>query len=171
MSHATNWRPGDPTEINAEFVRHMLDYEPSSGVLTWREKPAPRVNIGSRAGYVKANGYVGIKMGGRLLFAHRLAWLHFYGEWPAKQIDHINRKRDDNRILNLREVTPRENHANRSDNASGVPGVCWSKSHRKYQARIWVRTREIHLGFFDDLQLAADVRHKALNQLAAGILA
>ena len=170
MSAATNWRPGDPAELNADFVRHWLDYEPETGVLTWRQRPAAHVASGSRAGYIKTNGYRGIKICGRLLFAHRIAWLHFYGDWPASQIDHINRRRDDNRISNLREVTSRENHANRSNNATGVPGVRWSKAHRKYQARIWVKTRDIHLGYFDDLQLAADVRQKALNQLVAGIL-
>ena len=44
---------------------------------------------------------------------HRLVWEAFNGPIPeGLQIDHINTVRDDNRLVNLRCVTPKENHAN-----------------------------------------------------------
>jgi hypothetical protein len=37
--------------------------------------------------------------------AHRLAFYIAYGEWPKQVIDHINRIKDDNRLVNLRDVS------------------------------------------------------------------
>lgn len=46
--------------------------------------------------------------------ASRLAWLYMTGEWPKYEMDHINHVKDDNRWVNLRDVTPAENCANRT---------------------------------------------------------
>lgn len=44
---------------------------------------------------------------------HRLVWEAFNGTIPdGMQIDHINTVRDDNRLVNLRVVTPKENSNN-----------------------------------------------------------
>ena len=63
------------------------------------------------------NGYevVGLCRYGRqkLFKVHRLVWEAFVGQIPDElQIDHINTVRDDNRLSNLRVVTPKENNAN-----------------------------------------------------------
>jgi hypothetical protein len=36
------------------------------------------------------------------------------GEWPIDQVDHINRIRDDDRWINLREATPQQNRNNKA---------------------------------------------------------
>lgn len=46
------------------------------------------------------------------IYAHRLAWILFYGKNPTKTIDHINRIKTDNRIANLRLATMKEQCAN-----------------------------------------------------------
>jgi hypothetical protein len=72
----------------------------------------------------------------KLYSAARLAWLYVHGEWPKNQIDHINRVRDDDRLVNLRDVTRTENQNNRSNN-NGLPeGVQWHTEKAKYVARI-----------------------------------
>lgn len=48
------------------------------------------------------DGYLILKVKGKRLKAHRVAWLLNYGEFPEGEIDHINRDRTDNRIENLR---------------------------------------------------------------------
>lgn len=85
--------------------------------------------------------------------AHHVAWFMTYGVWPM-EIDHINRDRADNRIVNLREVTRAENLRNRID-ASSIQSqydcVSWHKSNRKWQARLpyKIDRKRTQLGYFD----------------------
>lgn len=64
------------------------------------------------AGVINGKGYWQVHVRYKSYLAHRLAWLLHYGEWPTKQIDHINGIRGDNRIVNLREATLEQQRAN-----------------------------------------------------------
>lgn len=79
--------------------------------------------------------------------------------------DHINGNRLDNRKINLRIVTPAQNSMNRptllSSNTSGVTGVSWNKRQRKWHSYIWFNKKRIHLGYFENLDEAVDIRLKA----------
>lgn len=63
------------------------------------------------------HGYMRVTCAGhKKIFVHRLVYETFNGEIPeGMQIDHINNKRDDNRIENLRVVMPKENCAHRKE--------------------------------------------------------
>lgn len=57
--------------------------------------------------------------------AHRLIWRLAYGHWPESFIDHINGKKSDNRLCNLRLASAAQNSQNASQeknrlNATGV---------------------------------------------------
>lgn len=49
----------------------------------------------------------------------------------------------------------------RKDNSTGVKGVAWMKSLKKYRAIIGYNNRKIHLGDFDDLEKATEARLRA----------
>lgn len=147
----------DNPDITADYLRSRLNYHPASGVFLWRTHCAngPQWNArypGTIAGRSKNGGYRIIRIDGREYRAHRLAWLHFYGRWPAQPIDHINRNPDDNSIANLRECTLSENQHNRRrprNNTSGLTGVSWDKTNRKWIAQICIRGKRKNLGRFD----------------------
>lgn len=78
--------------------------------------------------------------------------------------DHINHNTLDNRKCNLRPCTHSQNHMNqrkRSNNTSGITGVHWEKKASKWTARIVINQKLIHLGYFSDINEAAEVRRKA----------
>ena len=59
-------------------------------------------------------GYVKVRYNGRFVRFHRLIYKHFFGDIPkGLVIDHIDHVRDNNRIVNLRATTKRENDQNR----------------------------------------------------------
>jgi hypothetical protein len=152
-------------KLTAKYLREILNYDPRSGIFTWaiERRPSP-FKPGDRAGCIAAKGHIAIRIDGWTYKAHRLAWLYMTGEWPKDQIDHMNGIPDDNRFENLRECNNAENCQNqgvRSNNTSGVHGVWWSKTHRKWQTRISVNMKSIHLGFFDSLEEAGAAYAKA----------
>lgn len=61
------------------------------------------------AGSKNEDGYIRIWCKDHLRMKHRLLYWLYYKELP-KEIDHINKVRDDNRICNLRSVTRLENN-------------------------------------------------------------
>lgn len=56
-------------------------------------------------------GYYFVNAFGRTIQVHRVLWFMAYGYWPL-EVDHKNRKRNDNRLINLRDVTHKENCIN-----------------------------------------------------------
>ena len=150
-------------ELTVEYVRECLDYDPDTGVFTWRERPAGHFKTararsawnarfsGGAAGGLDHRGYCYVRIGGKKSFlAHRLAWLHVYGAWPREQIDHINQIKSDNRLANLREASQKQNLWNtgaRGNNQAGLKGV--SPLGRRFVAQIRAgRKRKIYLGLF-----------------------
>ena len=77
-----------------------------------------------------------------IIQAHQLAWYLTTGEVP-KIIDHINRIKDDNRFINLRNVTFQQNAFNRT-----AKGYTWCKSSKKWRAYIELDGKKTILGYF-----------------------
>lgn len=107
--------------------QQALAYDPATGVFTWRIRPSGRARAGAPAGGLTSEGYLIIGYRGAHVLAHRLAWAFHTGRMPVGVMDHINGIRTDNRISNLREVSPAENrgaaHKARSD-AKGAMFHC-----------------------------------------------
>ena len=131
-----------------EAIRENLSYDPKSGKVTWKRTTSNRAVAGTEVGLHSA-GYRRVRICKQHLFAHRIAWFLFYGEWPRGNIDHINGMRDDNRIENLRVVTQRENTCNQRIHREGrLPGCRKSRNRWRSQIRLPGGIR-IHLGMFE----------------------
>lgn len=76
-------------------------------------------------------------------------------------VDHINNNGLDNRKCNLRIVSKKENGQNRtkakSNSKSGVLGVHWNISHKKWEAGLRVDGKRIHVGFYNSLEEAKEM--------------
>lgn len=156
--------------INPERVRERLDYNPDTGAFVWKHAPdfpkSWNTRYSGRPAYCKPNkrGYAEGSIDGQMLVGHRVAWAHYYGEWPKQEIDHINGDRMDNRIANLRDVSHKENQRNmciHKSNTSGVMGVNYHKRDKRWRAFIEVLGKSIHLGNFLEKDDAIKARKKA----------
>jgi HNH endonuclease/AP2 domain len=143
--------------ITIERLKEVLDYDPETGVFTRKIAGGGR-KVGDSAGFKMVIGYLGISVGNRQYYAHRLAWFYMTGKWPNEQIDHKNNRKDDNRFCNLREATPMQNMHNssmRKKNMSGRKGVYWDEGVSKWRAQITINKVTTYIGIFDDLDAAA----------------
>ena len=141
-------------EITQERMRELFRYE--DGVLFWAIKPSRDTRIGDRAGCVRNDSYVTVRVERRKYLAHRLIYLMHHGYLP-RVIDHIDGDPSNNRIENLRAATQQQNIRNRgpqANNKLGIKGVHWCKEAKKFIAKIKANGRHIVLGKFDDPELA-----------------
>lgn len=160
-------------DFDQKRVRELLDYDPDTGELRWRSRPRdefPSLRewaawngkcAGKVAGSTSGRGYRAVKCDGILSYAHRVIWVHVYGEIPDT-IDHINGIRDDNRLANLRSVSHRDNMRNQprhKTNTSGVTGVV--RCGNKWTARIRTYDHNHYLGIFEDKNDAIAARKAA----------
>lgn len=152
----------------AERVRELFTYESLTGIFTRKVATSRNTKVGEIAGSIDPHGYRCIAVDGAIYKAHRLAWLYVHGEWPALDLDHINRVRDDNRIANLREVSRSENCQNSSgrvDNKSGHRGVYWNKQRACWVAGIGLNGKVKYLGLFSSIDDAAAAYKAAALQI------
>lgn len=152
------------TALTQEELKKLLDYNPSNGEFKWRNPTHHYLSYRS-AGNMKNGWYTRININGEIYLAHRLAWLYTYGVWPS-EIDHINRNKADNRIINLREVkrsTNMANSENRSNNTSGFKGVTFDRG--KWQAQIVYEGKRYNLGRFSSAEDAGKAYKAKLVEL------
>lgn len=144
--------------MNKEIVEGLLSYCKETGLFTWKVRKGT-AKAGDIAGCKNCYGYIIIRINGTLFKAHRLVWLLIYGCWPSYDIDHINGVKDDNRFINLRDVTRQSNATNirrakTSNKSSGLLGASWHKSVNRWRASIRVNGKIEHLGYFDSAKEA-----------------
>ena len=87
---------GKEAVLPSKLLKELLRYEYETGLF---------IKVGQIAGCLCKDGYVTIGVNSHNYKAHRLAWVMVYGDYPDGEqpfIDHINGKRGDNRIENLR---------------------------------------------------------------------
>ena len=140
----------------------FLNYDPLTGIVTWKKAKSNRVRIGDVAGNRATPGHLQIKFNGQTLQLHAVIWCMVYGYWPDL-LDHEDTAKTNNRLNNLREATSVQNAQNRnirSDNISAYKGVN-KKPNGRYRARIWNGAKNITLGTFATPKEAAEAYDKA----------
>ena len=156
------------TEILTQArLQYLLDYDPHSGAFCWANPTSPRVQTGLTCACHDKYGYIVVRLDTRLYKAHQLAWLYTHGVFTP-ELDHINRIRDDNRIVNLRAALRSEQMHNAGmlrNNTSGAKGVSYHKASRKWHARIWVAGICRSLGYFSTVEEAKKERDAVHNLL------
>ncbi|EHL80566.1 HNH endonuclease signature motif containing protein [Citrobacter portucalensis] len=150
--------------IEQSLLKESVSYDEKTGIFRWIAK-RQNVVAGRIAGHKDSLGYIRITISGKNYLAHRLAWLYVHGYMPEKEIDHINRIRNDNRITNLREATSQLNSLNTGmykNNTSGSKGIYFNKRAKKWQAQILIDGKREYLGLYDDVK-RADIAFRIAN--------
>jgi len=129
-----------------------ITYDPDSGRFF--------LPSGEETGW-DCNGYTRVMYKGKQVYAHRLAWFLTHDYWSEHDIDHINQRKADNRISNLREVSDQCNMRNTGlfkSNTSGVRGVYRARLRNKWMAYIMIDNKQIGLGYYKDFDDAVCAR-------------
>lgn len=139
--------------LTHETLTRVLDYDPATGVFTWKAPLSNRVKVGDVAGQIDHHGHRNINVNGTRYGAGRLAWFYFYKVWPVNEIDHENLVKDANWINNLREATRQQNVRNvarKKHNKTGFKGVIRHNQYpHKFVAQITLDGVTRYLGISD----------------------
>lgn len=117
----------------------QLYYNPDTGLFHWIKSKQGGKPIGTMAGYIESDGYRRIGINRKVYSAHRLAWFYQTGSWPTKHVDHLNGNKDDNRWINLRDVSPSVNKTNtkhQKNNKLQEKYINWHKGNKAYRVQI-----------------------------------
>ncbi|MEI2684259.1 HNH endonuclease [Erwinia aphidicola] len=149
-------------------MKSLLDFDPQTGVFTWKVTRNHLSRAGTVAGCNSSNGYIRIHILGRTYHAHRLAWIFQYNETSSLDIDHIDGNKKNNRIANLRLATRSQNNHNappNRKNTSGYRGVYFNKNAKKWMAMIIYKGERMYLGYHHTPELAAMAYQEASQKL------
>jgi hypothetical protein len=151
-------------EISPALLQELLIYVPWTGKLWWKPRPLSMFTADRHQkrwntcfAYRKAftttgtHGYLVSNIYNKLYLAHRVVWALETGNWPVNEIDHVDRIRTNNKWVNLREATSRENKQNMSGvlgASSQYKGVSWSTVYSCWAVRISACSKYLNLGLF-----------------------
>lgn len=133
--------------LTQKRVKELFDYD--EGNLIRKVQLSANAKVGDIAGTMTDNGYIVVNVDRHRYRSHRIVWLWHNGYMPENMLDHINRNRTDNRIENLREVSPQCNAINAKiadNNTSGIRGICWCKETHRWYAKIKINQKLHNLG-------------------------
>ena len=152
----------------------------NQGIVRWKIPPAQRTKVNDRVGAIsKTNdgkeylrtSFKSIKKIG----VHRIAYMYFHPDVVLTQkqvIDHIDQNTLNNSESNLRLTDIAGNAKNcklHCKSTTGICGVSWSKTMKKYRAYVSDSTsgksKLAVLGYFTDIKLAANAAKTAREKL------
>ncbi len=148
-------------DLDQKLLRELLDYNPDTGELRWRERSTTwfksvRARNAWNARYagtlaftaVDTSGYNHGSLLGKTYRAHQIIWLWMTGV-VADEIDHQDHDKNNNRWLNLHATDRTGNNRNstlRVSNTTGHQGVTFDQRDGLFIARICHKGKRLHLG-------------------------
>ena len=149
------WRKNKINMDYEEYIKEHFQYDNQTGLLSRNDRKG---GLGS----VDKDGYLIIKVKGKQFKYHRVVWLLCYGQFPKKELDHIDRNKLNNRIENLREADRQlqiENQKPIINKDTKEQHIYLDKSTKGLKARYVVRKR--HKTYrFRDIEEAKKMRDK-----------
>jgi hypothetical protein len=150
---------------SADFLREVLIYDPTTGVLT-RRVGSQGTQVGAVAGSPDLRGYIRLSINCTLFLAHRVIWKMVTGIDPPEQVDHIDGNKSNNAWSNLRCASQSENCMNRSlstRNANGIKGLSWHTEERKWRVNLMAKGRRYERHFACFGRAILDIKNMRQN--------
>ena len=172
----------EPSEIDINTLKALLDYDPLTGIFRWKQRPHPwsRARAGDEAGSSE-RPYRRVMVQKKHYSLHRLAFAFLHGFAPTV-VDHKDGDTWNNRADNLREATHRQNQQNKKvlrTSGTGLKGVRKSRGVRHvtadgkivyyqrskpYYSLIRVKGKRRYLGSFATAEEAAAAYERCAQQ-------
>lgn len=161
--------------ISQQELQELLDYDPKSGLLTWKVRPenmfackrdwaAWNARFSNKPAFTAINGGYRIGTINKIVMSAARVIYKLMTDIEPEMIDHIDGNRLNNSWVNLRNVDASANQKNMKKfitNKSGVTGVCWDKTKNKWKASIGHNRKSIKLGYFECINDAITARKLA----------
>lgn len=147
--------------LTHQHVRRLFDYDPLTGVLTWRIRAARNVFAGDRAG----NQHRQVRINRHAYLMTHVIWCWMTGVWPSTTIDHADTNPTNNTWNNLREATRSEQGFNRRNYGKLLKWVGTNNRGKPYRAQVQLNGVTHYVGSFDTEQDAHDAAYAVAQQL------
>lgn len=137
--------PKKPAEWMLQSYRENLAYDETVRGLVWKtDRANGAIKAGTKAGSVTNKGAITIglqdkDLGSQHHSAHHIVWFLITGEWPTRQLDHIDTDPTNNLFENLRLSTTAQNAMNRGAivlNPLGQKNIRYREKYRSYVVTI-----------------------------------
>lgn len=158
--------------VTLDWLKERLSYDPLTGLLTWKVRPVlsssdktfNKKYAGKTAGSLRPSGYVVVCFhvagrdlpvkANRIIMSFEMGWLLSEDEI----VDHEDRVRSNNKLINLRYCGVGDNSKNVSiskRNTSGFKGVFWHNGAGRWMSQIKSDGKLKYLGLFESKEKAA----------------
>jgi hypothetical protein len=150
-------------KLTASELHTLLESDYNLGKLYYKARGIPWWDTrysGKECFNTDSHGYLVGTLHKNRYLKHRVIWCMKYGYWP-EELDHIDRDKYNNSILNLREVTHTDNQRNYpaiKSNTSGQTGVHYRKREKLWVAYIGNGHKTESLGYFKFKKDAVNAR-------------
>ncbi len=148
------------TMPEASYLRECFDYDPGTGILRWKERPAShfkseaathQINshfAGTQAGWPHdKSGRLYVELDQRPWAIARIIWKIMTGVEPPRLVDHRDKNAANDKWDNLRPASYTENACNQRGRRNGKKGAYPDRN--RWRSVVTVNGRRFDLGTFD----------------------